>query len=386
MAAWFMRSGQFKFNSDAWSDWLILGVLVFIAFSGVRLIYVSAVGLRSIVVRRSELVDLIAAARMDADISITNFAGDLSWLREDFETTKAIRNENATVKMEIYYDRSRTPASLSPLLDRYQAMGVKLIAYPDGIDPLLRCTLIDKESPSSRRMYVYARAPTSSLGLIRSEQLFTWQQLDPTDGVSMEATLDLINALSSLRIRPLIVGISGANNVGKTSIVRKVRELLEQRCSVTVLDDEFRVAATDSTKDDAYSTLCSQLVRLQSVNGDVCIIDRTPADNLCFLRLRSGIADKSYAILAPRISSLLRTFDLQFDVRRSEEAFDDDTKFVTGSDRKRVREYLDELFSNYGLNAVRLTTDFSKFDRSVELAAQTVADAVTAKLAQRRTS
>jgi hypothetical protein len=381
-----MRTGQFNFRTEAWPDWLVLGILLFIGFSGIRLTYFGATAPRTITVRRSELVDLIAATRMEADVSITNFAGDLSWLREDFETSVAIRNENATVKMEIYYDRSRTPASLSPLLDDYQRIGIQLIPYPDGVDPLLRCMLIDKENPNSRRMYVYTRAAANTLGLTRKEHLFTWQQVGPTDGAGMEAALDLINALSLRRNKPLLVGISGANNVGKTSVVRKVNELLSQHCLVRIVDDEFRVAATGSTKDDAYSTLCSQLVRLQDVDGDVCIVDRTPADNLCFLRLRGGRSEKSYSILAPRIAEVVKTFDLTFDVKRSVETFEESTKFVSGLDRKQIREYLDEFFTHFSLKTVRLTTDITRFDESVEAAAHRISDAIKAALKQRRTS
>jgi hypothetical protein len=385
-AAWFMRTGQFNFRVNEWLDWLVLVVSLFIAFSGIRLVYFSVTTPKTITVRRSELVDLIAALRLEADESIVNFAGDLSWLTEDFETSKAIRSESPSVKMEIYYDRSRTPSSLSQLLDEYRKIGIEVIPYPDGVDPQLRCMLIDRGNANSRRMYVYTRVAAKNLGQPRCEQLFTWQQIGPTDGMGIEAVIDLISALKARRKTPILVGISGANNVGKTSIVSKAKQLISQEYSVQVIDDEFRMMARGSTKDDAYSTLCSQLVRLQSLHGDVCIVDRTLVDNLCFLRLRDGKAEKSYSILAPRIAEIMRKFDLTFDVKRSKETFDVSTKFVSGPDRKQVREYLDDFFANFNIKTMQLTTDADKFDESVETAALAIAEAAKVALRLRRTA
>jgi hypothetical protein len=374
-SAWFMRSGQFNFRTDSVLDWLVAGILAFIGYSGYRVIQASVGSPHTMSVQRSELVDLIAAARLDADTSVVNFAGDLSWLREDVDISKSLRSENSAVKMEIFYDKGRTSPSLSPLLDEYRKMRIDLIPYPDGIDPLLRCTLIDRENPNTRKMFVYTRSSTANLGGQRDKQLFTWKQVGVDGGYGIDATIDLIGALKANPRMPILIGVSGANNVGKTSIIGRVRALIGHEYDLRVIDDEFRVAARASTKDDAYSTLCSQLVRLQSVGGDICIVDRTIADNLCFLRLRSADKDDSYAILAPRIAELIKSFHLTFDVKRSVETYEDRTRYLSGPERKKVREYLDAFFTDFGITITPLWTDSNKLEDSIEEAANTIAEA-----------
>lgn len=52
----------------------------------------------------SELHDLLTVARYEAQSSIINISGDLSWLDKDIESLKDIKSEHPDLQIKIYYD------------------------------------------------------------------------------------------------------------------------------------------------------------------------------------------------------------------------------------------------------------------------------------------
>jgi hypothetical protein len=181
-----------------------------------------------------------------------------------------------------------------------------------------------------------------------------------------------------------MVGVSGCNNVGKTSIVRRLRELLGDRFAVEVFGDEFRLTAGGTSFEDACATLCSQLAKSARITSPVCLFDRTFADNLCFVRLRGAKNEKLYRALVNPIADVVRTFDLNVDVQRAHEDFLTGTTYLSGEERRRIRKFLDEFFATADIPVLKVTTDRANFAASVGAAATQIADAVLKIEARRR--
>ena len=374
--AWFMRTGSFQFSTDYWADWVIAGFLVFVACSGVRIVLDNVTVQREMTVNRAELTDLLSIARADAELSVLNIGGDLSWLQDDFLALSAVRRFKPELKFRIYYDRSRVSGKMTQLIADTYSLGIDLIPYPHPVSPSIRCMLVDREVRDNCRVYVYSHARIPTVGEPRNKHLFLWQVFGPESLFIMEGLSALVETLEATQTHPIRIGISGLNNVGKTQLSTKLRDTLDGKYRVKLFPDQFRISGSGTTVEDNYIILFSQLMNEANGSADICIFDRTVVDNLCFLRLRSGNNNKVYQALAPKIANFIKNYDLIVHVRKSEEDFTHDSTRVTGAHRKFVGDVLDEFFSTYAIPTREIVLDVVNFHTSLEQATQDLAEEV----------
>jgi hypothetical protein len=383
-SVWFFRTGKFQFQPSRWSDWLVLIVLLFIAFAGVRLLFIEWRSPNRTTVTRRDLYDLIAVAQADADRSAAMIGGDISWMAEMFPALSSLRQNRPNLRLSVYYDKSRVAPSTGELANQLEDLGTQFIPYPSTVSPALKCTLIDKETLESARLYAYARARAPIPEGKREDHLFFWQEYGPESVAFLQAIASLINVLDAASHSPIRIGIFGVNNVGKTRLASAMRDALGKRHRVQLVPDQFRVAHGSRDIDDTYHVLLAQLLSEPGGSSEVCIFDRTLLDNFCFLLLRSRNREKIYRSLSGAVAHEMRKFDLLLNVRREDGDYSADTTFVTGAERAQISKELDAFIEAYDFQSVGLFIDWRRFQESLDRALADSLERVNAVIRRRR--
>jgi hypothetical protein len=333
-------------------------------------------------VNRKELDVLIGAARAAASYSIVNLSGDLTWLENDLPTMRDVRILKPALRMTIFFDKSRTPASLSPVLKQAELLGVELRPYPLGFTPKRKAMLVDRENGESS-LYTFQRIAEGhkQLGNAKSQR-FRWKEYLDGDDAS-EIGKAFVSMLETVRPEPLKIGISGVNNVGKSRLVSHLSAQLSTEFEVETISDVFRLPGSGTSGVHNYRMLWTQREHeIAPATSAIRVFDRTVVDNLCFLKMR-GEPDGLYGSLAPDIGSHAQAYDLLVHVQRKDGNYTEDTTHVAGPDRSRVNKFLNQFFVDYNLNPRRVEIDFGDFNRSVTEASQQIAAEIRAMVSQR---
>ncbi len=375
LAAWFMRSGSFVFHVEDRKDWIVALVLLVIAVSGSVLIIRQFTIPEHFVVSRRELSDLVAVARADAEVSVTNVGGNLTWLEDDFDSLKALRRDKPNVTVKIYCNRSSVPARMADLVRALSDVGIEFISYPPMVVPQIKCMLIDKSNQDSLRVYAYSRHGISGVGVPREEHQFLWESFSRKSSSIINAVIAFENVVESLKTEPIRVGITGLNNVGKTTLATKLFQLLNVKTPAKLYRDEFRTAEKITFEDNCL-ILFSQFGKEIIPEADINVYDRTLVDNLCFLRVRLGKNDAFYHELAPQVASVAKRFDLIIDIDSKFDAGIKATKLVTATDRKLVRKTLNDFFSNHGITKLTINDTDLRSETEMDKAVNQIAEQV----------
>ena len=380
---YFFRVGSFAFDATSWVDWVVCAVLALVVASG---LYITIRELRrsnGVIVERTELTNLLAVGRVDAETSAETLAGDLSWLEEEAPALRAVKEARPTLRITVFYDRDRVPPDLLLRVSELEDCGIELIPYPRGIVPRIRCMVVDRALPDATRACTYVRHGCEVAGVPRPRHQFEWHELSPSNTIVVSALSSMIAILRSTMTPTFRIGISGINNVGKTTCAARLRCMLQQRFTVDLIPDHFRTVGNGTELDDNSRMLFEQLADNHS-NADVCIYDRTLIDNLCFLRMRNRQNESLYHKLAPVVASASTMLDLTVDIRAPANSPIRKTTHVSAADRKFVRRALDEFFSTYGVNRLRVEVDPDDFDASINRAVASAAERIEHVLRARK--
>lgn len=338
-------------------------------------------------VGREELDTLILAARASARQSVVSLSGDLSWLERDLANLEALRRERPNLKAAIFYDKSEVPRQIASTFERVEGLGFELRPYPILLTDL-KCLLIDRER-SDARLCTFRRLDHRTVGK-EKPQKFLWQEFGPSDRVQIETTKALVAALEQLQPDPILVAISGVNNVGKSRITKRLVQALSERFNVEFDEDVFRGHTREKkdeiTLQDNYIMLWKQmLIENRKSRASVRILDRSLVDNFCFLQVR-GADPNLCKQLEPSVVAHAHRYDLIVDVRRVDEDYSANTPFGEGETRAAFRRGLDQFFRDHVLEPLVLHTDGRRLDLSADEAATTIARTVNQIAIRRRMS
>lgn len=90
----------------------------------------------TVVLNYNLLHDFLTVARCEAENTIINIGGDLSWLDKDLESLREIKNEHSNIKIRIYYDKKSLSLNTKLLVSKIRKEKiVELIPYPESITP-----------------------------------------------------------------------------------------------------------------------------------------------------------------------------------------------------------------------------------------------------------
>ena len=159
----FFVNGEFKFDRTQISDWFLifcLILLLILGFTETRKEIIKNFKTR-VIVSRQQLFDLIGTFRKDAYYSISNLSGDISWLRDDIEITKALKELKPDLKIEIFYDKNKVSQSTIDLFKQYEDLSAKFLAYPTDLSPQTKSVLIDKEDKEKTVLLSFKKLPST---------------------------------------------------------------------------------------------------------------------------------------------------------------------------------------------------------------------------------
>jgi hypothetical protein len=373
--AWFARTGSFKFDAAALSDWGAGLLALTVSLGGFYLIRKSLPAPSEMIVTRDELSVLLAVARSNATQSIHIVAGDLSWLADDLQSIIAIKSERPALHIYIHYDRHRVSRKEVKDIQELDRNGVRLLPHNDQ-SLTTRFTIIDIMDSSTHRAYTYEHARIPGVTEPRSKNQFTWKEFGPDSLVVIRAFCAIIELLRRAPVEPLRIGISGVNNVGKTSLANELRLVLSADFKVHLVPDQFRLVNDGASFDGSVAILLAELIGSEIPNDtEIVIYDRTLLDNLLFLRVRSDQDDLYREIVKP-IVSVIKTYDLIIYVKRSMENFSARTSHVLARDRHRVQDMFVECFSIYDIPHREISMRLESFDTDVREAAATLSKEV----------
>jgi hypothetical protein len=352
----FIDNGGLAFDTSKFVDWFLL--LCLFLLLGIGIIEIRKEILKNfqtkIIVRRKHLFELIGSFRKDATYSVSNLSGDISWLREDVEITKALKKIKPNVSMEIFYDKSRVSNNTLSLFTDYEDLSAKFISYPSELSPNIKSVLLDKEDKEKTILLSFKKIPTNYfLSFVKSD-LFEISIQRDYNNIEISSTISLIRALDFINKNLVIIGISGVNNVGKTTIVNKVREKSKE--IIDIVPDSFQ-SPMESNTENALLSIFIQINELLRIDrqAKIIIFDRTPLDNYCYYKLRNN--SKENVILREKVISLMKKFDIIINLEKLNDKFSTKTSLTTARERKIVKTELSNILRENNLSKMSLEVD-----------------------------
>lgn len=119
-----------KFDKDNIIDWLVCVIALGIIIWGLYNIVNKIRKKYTVVLNYNLLHDFLTVARCEAENTIINIGGDLSWLDKDLESLREIKNEHSNIKIRIYYDKKSLSLNTKLLVSKIRKEKiVELIPY-----------------------------------------------------------------------------------------------------------------------------------------------------------------------------------------------------------------------------------------------------------------
>lgn len=344
----------------------------------------------------SELHDLLTVARYEAQSSIINISGDLSWLDKDIESLKDIKSEHPDLQIKIYYDKKKlSERTKNMVLDLQAENAINLISYPeDMIPPNIRCMITDYSTEDSAdcKIFFYPKIARDNVSQHMKDK-FEWQEnTKETNPNFYETVVSLISVLDKCERKQLIIGICGINNSGKTSIINRCAEILNKNFKVKIIKDDFSDRAVKGKLSHINKQIISeQISELNSkYDEDIILFDRTPFDNFIYLLMREAKTAsvnanyKKKNLLITEYQELIKCqmnrFDMIFKVQRKKEDNNYKTKWVSGKERQNLLALYNEL---NGILSLQIDDVFEVSGDSFKADIETKANDLAKQITQR---
>jgi hypothetical protein len=304
---------------------------------------------------------------------VVNIAGDLTWLAEDRGTLLALKQKKPAVEFKIYYEKTSLPENLEPIVEELARNGIRFIPYPREFTPGFQCILIDGGDANEQRVTSTWREGKRLTGQERSQQRFHYKEYTSEHKLVPFAIRGITKLLDSWPKSPVLVGITGVYNVGKTALASALRNSLPQICKTVLFYDPFREPISGVTLQDNFRMMIFQLLESNAnPDADVYIFDTTIAECLCYLALRGPEGDHTYQQLAHACAEVMRRFDMIIEVHKDKDDIDCPTTHLTGADRRQIRENLKEFYDRYALVRQKVVLRTDSFENSVEVASAAI--------------
>jgi hypothetical protein len=364
--AWFHRVGFFKFDPSSWFDWIFSFTLLTLFIYGSFLIITKFVDeINSIVVTRDEVSSLITLARSAANYSFVNISGDLSWLKEDYQHLLKLRKLKPRLRMRIYYDAEDVSEENLNIMEKLTTLGVEFVAYPHLISTRMKCILIDRESFANSKLFEIQKIAVPKTIDPRTSQLRLWRTHINRSSLTYQGVISFMNLLEMARPKPILIGISGINNTGKTKLAVKLYEMLRRRFKTDLVDDLFKQIHEKTSIEANLYILFTQLKQMGRRDIEILIFDETIIDTFCYLCLRLRDISNVTESLAKEVTAAAKDFDIIINVNKSYDKYKEG-KHVSSAERTFISGALEKFFQNHRIEKIDLTIDAKHFNESIE--------------------
>lgn len=378
-----------QFKSGSWNLFIIIAGIIWI-ISGIYSMRYLFNTRRVAVVNYMELHDLLTVARYEAERSIITIGGDLSWLKKDIKTLREIKEEHPHIHIYIYYEKDKLSRDTKELVETLECeSSIKLIPYPVNMPvPLIRCMVTDydlKENGNCK-IYTYPKVKWDNTSNHEKDK-FLWNEYTyQTNPNLYNAVVSLLESLNAAPLHQVFVGISGINNTGKTSIINKCKEILDDNFTVRVIPDIFvgKDLKGDYSRENRQILLRQGEDLCEKYTEQIIIFDRTPFDNLMYLMMRemmkskyrrdnSQIKMELYMEYNRFIVTQMEKFDLLYYIQRINELSARATKKVSLKERNCVRNLYNEYWDNFFPRDTRTFKIGDLYEEDIEKAATELA-------------
>lgn len=286
---------------------------------------------------KDDFYKYIQKERKKANSSIVNLAGNLSWLRKEKDKLIALKKYKPELKIEIYYDEIE--AGLEAFIKECKDAGIVIEPYPIRNLPNIKSIVVDSKNGEEAKMYV----------ILRYHDGFKVHLCDK-DSFSLKFAQSLISCLPKLKQKK-IIGLSGINNIGKTSIATALKKHYGEK--IAIIDDPF-ISDYESNSDTAFVCLNKQIKEyLQALNSDkeIILFDRTPIDNYVCLKMNyagsSGNNKHHLVFIRTSAIELTKAFHLIVLLIPHKKYKITDTSKLKRQQRISMRDQISSLYEDY---------------------------------------
>jgi hypothetical protein len=373
---WFVKNGDFNFEATKFFDWIVLIICIYISIAGCIDIIKAVKYPRFALVNRKELSYLINVARDKARTSIINVSGDLSWLNDDFEALQIIRQKSKHLVMKIYFNPQKISEKLLPKIILLHESGINMIPYDIEKELSVKCMMIDNNSEEDRKLFLYPKMEHGKIIRPKDNDFFMWKQVD-NDKFLLDSIASLINIMES-RKRPIRIGISGINNVGKTHLFKKCIDILRKNFSIKGFDDEFK-KYNNTDLNTNYIILMNQIINQMYITEEICFYDRTTIDNYYFMLIQNkptkSQMENLFMNLKNVVDNSMKNIDLVIFVQQKDNKYYD-TKHVTSINRNKINNHLQQYYEINNIKQIVVEISNDNFDTDINTGAIKIIDMV----------
>lgn len=377
---YYFKNGSFEFQPKSFLTWIITLLILLIIYSGVKLFLKDVHFTNNIKVTNKELSIINNHYWNKASTSILILGGDISWIKNQIDILIKIKADNQDKRIVIYYNMNSITEETKKYLKRLSDNDIKILSYPKNLKPSLRCLLIDREDTNNLQLISFEKYQAKQNLLSNEDTLYNIEIYNNADQLNIKLIDYLLTTFETLDKQIIKIGITGANNVGKTSIAKGLTNELNKEFRTLLINDAFREVGENTKIHDNLTALLIQVMNLFNSDYEIVIYDRTPADTLAFLNLFDIEKTKLYSFFAPRISKIMEQFDFIFDIQLNNETFELESTLVDAKSRKIVRETLNKFYKNSNLPVIQLfndTEDMStSFSQNIEKSKNIIRDKI----------
>lgn len=244
--------------------------------------------------------------RLNNAKSIINIAGDLSWLAIQYETYTKLKKEERQIK--IYYSENsiNKPGHRYDTIQKYKDLGVEMIPYPKGFElqsQSIKGMILDY-GDDDLKFYSFSKLDEGG----NCMQCSQYERSDPEFKIvssyihALDENLKAVKKIKEVTLsqgKPenlFLIGVSGLNNIGKTTLCRKLANEYGEEF-VELIPDTFIQHSKTSDLPIALFCISTQIALFNKIIIDnpskrIFIFDRTPIDNFAFLQVHKNLLKK----------------------------------------------------------------------------------------------
>lgn len=278
-----------SFNPTIIFDWIVLIVMLLAISMFIYRTYKTLWKWEKLILPKNIFFEYVAYQASNASNEIKSIAGDLSWLNSQKDTYFSLAKK---LHIAIYYsaDRVSNNNNTNSLIEEYKMNNIEMLSYPSDIQLRhVKGILIDNDE--NARFISFTKVNDGESILCTRYNYGTNEYYIATafvDCIGRYSKLkDEYQKFSNMPKKKVFIGVSGINNIGKTSLCSALRQKYNNY-DIAIIQDSFISEAKKSTFEVSLFCLLNQMLDYQRIqkeksNNSIFIFDRTPIDNFAFL-------------------------------------------------------------------------------------------------------